>query len=116
MERNPLEATSYGTGELIVHAFNSGYRKFIIGLGGSATNDGGAGILQALGVRLLDEEGIELSKGGGGLRQICSIDRSNWDDRITESEFIIASDVKNPFIGPRRGIRCFWPSKRGNSR
>ena len=89
----------------------SGYRKFIIGLGGSATNDGGAGILQALGLRLLDEEGIELQKGGGGLGQICSIDSSNWDARIAESEFIIASDVKNPFIGPEGASAVFGPQK-----
>ena len=63
-ERNPLKASSYGTGELIVHALNSGYRKFIIGLGGSATNDGGAGILQALGLRILDEEGVESAERG----------------------------------------------------
>ncbi|MCG7343670.1 glycerate kinase [Sporosarcina sp. ACRSL] len=110
-ERNPLEASSFGTGELIVHALTSGYRKFIIGLGGSATNDGGAGILQALGLRLLDVEGMDVPKGGGGLGQISSIDRSKWDVRIDESKFIIASDVKNPFVGEEGASAVFGPQK-----
>ncbi|MCM3744377.1 glycerate kinase [Sporosarcina luteola] len=110
-EKNPLAASSYGTGELIKHALDSGFRKFIIGLGGSATNDGGAGILQALGMRLLNKEGIELPKGGGGLEHIRSIDRENWDARIAESEFLIASDVKNPFVGSDGASAVFGPQK-----
>ncbi|MFS0690189.1 glycerate kinase [Sporosarcina sp. 179-K 8C2 HS] len=110
-EKNPLAASSYGTGELIKHALDNGYRKFIIGLGGSATNDGGAGILQALGMRLLNKEGIELPKGGGGLEHIHSIDRENWDTRIAESEFLIASDVKNPFVGGDGASAVFGPQK-----
>ncbi|WP_252501744.1 glycerate kinase [Sporosarcina sp. Marseille-Q4943] len=110
-EKNPLAASSYGTGELIKHALDNGYRKFIIGLGGSATNDGGAGILQALGMRLLNKEGIELPKGGGGLEHIHSIDREKWDVRIAESEFLIASDVKNPFVGSDGASAVFGPQK-----
>ncbi|MDW0118812.1 glycerate kinase [Sporosarcina thermotolerans] len=110
-ERNPRFASSYGTGQLIVHALDSGYRKFIIGLGGSATNDGGAGILQALGMRLLDKEGIELAKGGGGLQYIYSINREKWDERIADCEFLIASDVKNPFIGHEGASVVFGPQK-----
>lgn len=110
-EKNPHIASSYGTGELIVHALDNGYRKFIIGLGGSATNDGGAGILQALGMRLLNKEGIELPKGGGGLEHICSIDSENWDERIADSEFLIASDVKNPFVGSEGASAVFGPQK-----
>lgn len=110
-EKNPHAASSYGTGQLIVHALNSGYRKFIIGLGGSATNDGGAGILQALGMRLLNKEGIELPKGGGGLQCISSINRDYWDARIAESEFLIASDVKNPFVGSEGASAIFGPQK-----
>jgi glycerate kinase len=110
-ERNPHTASSYGTGELIVHALDSGYRKFIIGLGGSATNDGGAGILQALGMRLLNKDGIELPKGGGGLGHICSLDNENWDVRVSQSEFLIASDVKNPFVGSEGASAVFGPQK-----
>ncbi|MGG0668776.1 glycerate kinase [Lederbergia citrisecunda] len=110
-EKNPHMASSYGTGELIAHALDNGYRKFIIGLGGSATNDGGAGILQALGMRLLNKEGIELPKGGGGLQYISSIDSTNWDFRIAESEFLIASDVKNPLVGSEGASAVFGPQK-----
>ncbi|MGN7385823.1 glycerate kinase [Sporosarcina sp. SAFN-015] len=110
-EKNPLIASTYGTGELIGHALDNGYRKFIIGLGGSATNDGGAGILQALGMRLLNKEGIELPKGGSGLKHICSIDNENWDERIAESKFLIASDVKNPFVGSEGASAVFGPQK-----
>ncbi|MFC5605084.1 glycerate kinase [Sporosarcina koreensis] len=110
-EKNPHVASTYGTGELIAHALDNGYRKFIIGLGGSATNDGGAGILQALGLRLLNQEGIELPKGGGGLQHIYSIDSENWDERIANSEFLIASDVKNPFVGSEGASAIFGPQK-----
>lgn len=110
-EKNPFIASSYGTGELIAHALDNGYRKFIIGLGGSATNDGGAGILQALGMRLLNIEGNELPRGGGGLEHISSIDSGNWDARIAESKFLIASDVKNPFIGSEGASAVFGPQK-----
>ncbi|WP_432363317.1 glycerate kinase [Sporosarcina sp. UB5] len=110
-EKNPYIASSYGTGELIVHALDSGYRKFIIGLGGSATNDGGAGILQALGMRLLDKDGNDLPKGGGGLQYISSIDSGKWDKRISQSEFLIASDVKNPFVGSEGASAIFGPQK-----
>lgn len=108
---NPIKASSYGTGELIQHALNAGYRKFIIGLGGSATNDGGAGLLQALGIRLLNDEGADLKKGGGALADVASIDMNGWDARIADSEFIIAGDVKNPFVGPNGASVIFGPQK-----
>lgn len=114
-EKDPLRASSYGTGELIAHAIESGYRKFIIGLGGSATNDGGAGILQALGMRLLDEHGRDLSKGGGALKDIYAIDDADWDVRISESAFLIASDVKNPFVGQNGASFVFGPQKGATS-
>lgn len=114
-EKDPLRASSYGTGELIAHAIESGYRKFIIGLGGSATNDGGAGILQALGMRLLDEQGRDLSKGGGALKNLHSIDDTDWDVRISESAFLIASDVKNPFVGQNGASYVFGPQKGATS-
>ncbi|WP_240415540.1 glycerate kinase [Paenibacillus periandrae] len=110
-ERNPLLATTYGTGELIRHALDAGCRSFLLALGGSATNDGGAGMLQALGMRLLDSEGNSVGYGGGALDRIASIDDSNWDPRIAESRFLIASDVQNPFIGPNGASRVFGPQK-----
>lgn len=110
-ERNPLLATTYGTGELIRHALDAGCRSFLLALGGSATNDGGAGMLQALGMQLLDSDGNSVGYGGGTLDRIASIDDSNWDPRIAESRFLIASDVQNPFIGPDGASRVFGPQK-----
>ncbi|MDW0109838.1 glycerate kinase [Sporosarcina aquimarina] len=110
-DRNPLLTSSFGTGQLIVHALNSGFRDFIIGLGGSATNDGGAGILQALGMRLLDSNGDEIPKGGAALLQLHSIDPKFFDPRIAESTFLIAADVTNPFIGPEGATAVFGPQK-----
>lgn len=108
---DPLNASSFGTGQLIRHALDDGYREFIIGLGGSATNDGGAGILQALGARLLDAEGHELPKGGGHLDQLSEIDLASFDHRLAECFFTIACDVDNPFVGPRGASAVFGPQK-----
>jgi glycerate 2-kinase len=108
---NPLITTTYGTGQLIKKALDNGYRKFIIALGGSATNDGGAGMLQALGVKLLDRKGKEVSYGGGELGKIHTIEMENFDKRIFESEFIIASDVQNPLIGLNGASHVFGPQK-----
>jgi glycerate kinase len=110
-ERNPLCATSYGTGELILHALDNGFRKFIVGIGGSATNDGGTGMLKALGMKFLNNHGEELVSGGGALQELAQIDLSQFDPRIAESEFIIASDVDNPFIGPNGASYIFGPQK-----
>ena len=110
-ELNPLVASSVGTGELILDALNSGYRKFIIGLGGSATNDGGAGMLQALGMKFMDKEGEVLSSGGGFLSELEKIDTTFFDKRIAESKFIIACDVENPFVGPNGASFVFGPQK-----
>lgn len=110
-DRNPLVTSSFGTGQLIGHALNSGFRDFIIGLGGSATNDGGAGILQALGMRLLDSDGDEIPKGGAALLQLHSIDPTFFDPRIAESTFLIAADVTNPFIGPEGATAVFGTQK-----
>lgn len=110
-ERNPMITSSYGTGELIRHALDAGFRKFIIGLGGSATNDAGAGMLQALGMKFLSEEGVELNQGGGPLTDLHAIDCSHFDKRIAESNFLIASDVKNPFVGPVGASAVFGPQK-----
>ncbi|WP_110929619.1 glycerate kinase [Bacillus massiliglaciei] len=108
---NPLTATTYGTGELIKHAIDDGYRDFILALGGSATNDGGAGMLQALGMRLLDDRGQEVPAGGEGLASIRQIDMESFDPRIAACRFSIASDVENPLVGPDGASYIFGPQK-----
>lgn len=108
---NPLLTTTYGTGELIREALNQGCTRMIIGIGGSATNDGGVGMAQALGVRFLDEAGREVPLGGGNLDLIHKIDDSGMDPRIGDCEFIIASDVTNPLCGPDGASAVFGPQK-----
>ena len=108
---SPLDATTFGTGELIRQALNDGFSSFIIGLGGSATNDGGAGMLQALGLSVLDADGHEIGFGGGELDKVSSLDFKNFDKRISESHFIIASDVQNPLVGPEGASYIFGPQK-----
>ena len=110
-ERNPFIASTYGTGELIRHALDTGYRKFVIGIGGSATNDGGTGMLAALGMKFLNATGHELAKGAKSLRNLAEIDSSEFDDRIKASQFIIACDVDNPLIGPNGATAIFGPQK-----
>jgi glycerate kinase len=109
--RNPLVTTSFGTGELILRALDLGYRKFVIGLGGSATNDGGAGMLRALGVRFLDGEGRELEAGGAALLRLARIDDAGMDARLFESQILVASDVQNPLVGPSGASAVFGPQK-----
>lgn len=111
-ERNPLSTTTYGTGEIIRDALDKGCRRFIICLGGSATNDGGTGMLEAIGVRFLDDCGNEI-KGcrGGILKEISQIDDSGMDERAGASEFIIACDVTAPFCGKEGAARTFAPQK-----
>lgn len=110
-ERDPMKATTFGTGELIKKALDDGCRHFILAVGGSATNDGGAGMLQALGMQLLDESGNSVGFGGGELDRIVLINDENYDSRIAESTFLIASDVQNPFIGPTGASHVFGPQK-----
>lgn len=110
-KRNPLKTTTYGIGQLIKKALDEGYRHFIIGLGGSATNDAGVGMLQALGLRFLDYNGDEIGFGGGVLHNITMIDNHKFDKRITEATFMIASDVQNPFIGQNGASVVFGPQK-----
>lgn len=110
-KRNPLKATTYGTGQLIKKALDDGCRNFILAIGGSATNDGGIGMLQALGMKLLDESGKEVGFGGEELDRIVKIDDSEFDDRISKSSFLIASDVQNPLIGPDGASYVFGPQK-----
>lgn len=110
-QRNPLVTTSYGTGELIHHALARGVKRIIIGIGGSATNDGGAGMVQALGVRLLDAQGAEIGYGGEALAQLAHIDVSGLDERVAGCRFEVACDVTNPLIGPEGASAIFGPQK-----
>ena len=110
-KRNPMLTTTYGTGELIRSALDKGCSKLIVGIGGSATVDGGAGMAQALGVRLLDKNGNEIPRGGGGLEHLDHIDVSSLDPRIAETSTIVACDVDNPLVGPRGGPEVFGPQK-----
>jgi glycerate kinase len=110
-ERNPMETTTYGTGEIIVHALDMGCRNFIIGIGGSATNDGGAGMLHPLGVKLLDGNGYEIGFGGGNLDKLCSIDLSEIDSRLKLCNIVAACDVDNPLCGEKGASYIFGPQK-----
>ncbi|MFC1957217.1 glycerate kinase [Chloroflexota bacterium] len=108
---NPLVATTYGTGELIRAALDAGCRRLIIGIGGSATNDGGAGMAQALGAKLLDENGEELPWGGVALARLRRIDISRLDYRLADCEIITACDVTNPLCGEQGASRIYGPQK-----
>jgi len=110
-ELDPLRASTYGTGQLIVHALELGIRELIIGLGGSATNDGGAGIAQALGARLLDAGHRPIGRGGAALAAIAAIDATTLDPRLRETHIVIASDVRNPLCGPQGAAAIFGPQK-----
>lgn len=104
----PLTATSLGTGHLIGHALRRGARRVVLGLGGSACTDGGAGMLQALGVRLLDDEGRDLPPGGAALRRLARVDASGLR---AGAEFVVASDVDNPLLGPHGAAAVYGPQK-----
>lgn len=114
-DRNPLHASSFGVGQLIGHALDLGATQIVLGLGGSATNDAGAGMLQALGLRLLDAQGHSLAAGGAALAQLAHIDRSGFDARLNNVQFIIASDVNNPLCGPQGASAIFGPQKGATS-
>lgn len=109
--RNPLVATTYGTGQLMKHALDDGVRTIILGVGGSATNDGGAGMAEALGVRFLDEHGNPIPRGGGFLDRLATVDVSGLDPRIANTCILIASDVTNPLVGPTGASAVFGPQK-----
>ncbi len=110
-KRNPLVTTTYGTGELIRAALDHGCRKLIIGIGGSATNEGGAGMAQALGAKLRDANGKELPFGGAALARLKHIDISNLDPRLADFDVTLASDVNNPLCGPRGASAIYGPQK-----
>jgi glycerate 2-kinase len=110
-QRNPLIATSYGTGELIREVLIAGVSRVIVGIGGSATNDGGAGMLQALGMKLLDREERDLGFGGGVLDRLARIDAVGLDPRLNKVVFDVAYDVKNPLLGANGASTVFGPQK-----
>jgi len=110
-EPNPLLATSYGSGQLVKAALAHGCRRVIVGLGGSATVDGAAGLAEALGICLLDVQGKPIPRGGGGLAQLERIDVSGADPRLSEAEIVVACDVDNELLGPTGAARMFGPQK-----
>ncbi len=112
-DKNPLKTTTYGTGELILDAINRGAKNIIIGIGGSATTDGGAGMAQALGVKFHDKQGREITEQGAGgmLARIARIDISGLDPRINKTQIIVASDVNNPLFGKTGAACVFGPQK-----
>ena len=109
--RDPLNSTTYGLGEAIAAALDEGFRRFIVGIGGSATNDAGAGMAQALGVSLLDSSGNNLALGGAALAQLDRVDLSGLDDRALKSTFMVACDVTNPLTGPEGASAIYGPQK-----
>ena len=108
---NPLKATSYGTGEMIMNAVNKGCRKFIIGIGGSATNDCGIGMLQALGFEFYDKDGNSIHGSGGSLGKIAKIEDKNVPEEVFKSDYLIACDVDNPLTGPKGATMVYGPQK-----
>lgn len=109
--RNPMNTTTYGVGELILDAIERGCRHFIVGIGGSATNDGGVGMLQALGYDFLTREGTHISYGGNGLRELASIKDTNVHPKLKECAFKVACDVTNPLCGENGSSAIFGPQK-----
>ena len=110
-KRNPLHTTTYGTGQLILAALEAGCRRLIIGIGGSATNDGGAGMAEALGVQFLNADGKPIERGGGALGELTSIDITELHPRIADTETIIACDVNNPLTGFDGASHVYGPQK-----
>ncbi|GAB2518988.1 glycerate kinase [Paramicrobacterium agarici] len=107
----PLTATSRGTGELIAAALDAGSTRIVIGVGGSANTDGGAGVLAGLGARLLDADGAEIPDGGAALADVADVDVSGLDPRVHDTEIVLAADVDNPLLGERGAAAVFGPQK-----
>ncbi|WP_084576080.1 glycerate kinase [Sporomusa malonica] len=110
-QRDPRVTTTFGTGQLIKTALDQGIQKIIIGIGGSATNDGGAGMAQALGAKFLDAAGKELTYGGAALASLAAIDLSGLDTRLSQTAIMVACDVDNPLCGPRGAAAVYGPQK-----
>ncbi len=113
--RNPLNTTTYGTGQLIKHALDKGYRKINIAIGGSGTNDGGIGAMAALGVRFLDKDGCEVEPVGRSLIRIADIDLSNLHPELAKADITVMCDVNNPLLGPAGATYVYGPQKGGDS-
>jgi len=107
----PLTASSYGTGELVRAALDAGASRIVLGVGGSASTDGGAGMAQALGAQLLDAAGRQVPPGGAGLAQLRRIEVADFDARLADTEVVVASDVDNPLCGPRGAAAVYGPQK-----
>lgn len=112
-KRNPFHTTTYGTGELIRDALDQGYRKIVIAIGGSATNDGGMGAMRALGIRFLDSNNQELVGKGSDLSKVAAIDVSSLHPAVSQTEFTVMCDVTNPLTGPQGATRIFGKQKGG---
>jgi glycerate kinase len=110
-ERDVRIASTYGVGQLFIEALNEGFSNFIIGVGGSATNDGGAGMIQAMGGRLLDKNDNDLPRGGAALASLSKIDISGLDPRMATANVVVACDVNNPLCGPKGASAIFGPQK-----
>ena len=110
-KRNPMNTTTYGVGEMILHALDEGCRSFIIGIGGSATNDGGTGMLRALGCRFRKADGTDIAPGAQELAGLAAIETEALDPRLKESRFSIACDVTNPLCGSNGASYIFAPQK-----
>ena len=114
-EKNPYNTSSYGTGQLILDALDRGCQKIIIGIGGSATNDGGMGMVKALGGKFINNEGVELTEGGGALGELSSIDLTNFDKRISNCKIVVACDVTNKLTG-ENGASFVYGAQKGGSK
>ena len=110
-ELNPLITSTYGTGQIINDAIERGCKNIIVGIGGSGTNDGGAGMLRALGIRFLNEEGRDIPEGGAALKELHSIDKKNFNKRISKCNIKVACDVDNPLCGLNGASHVFGPQK-----
>ncbi len=109
--RDPCRASTYGTGQLLKAALDAGLRKIVIGIGGSATNDGGSGMARALGVHFLDADSRELPEGGAALGRLARLDLADLDQRLVECIILVACDVDNPLCGPRGASAVYGPQK-----
>jgi glycerate 2-kinase len=114
-ERDPLRASTFGTGMVLDAAIELGCREVVLGIGGSATTDGGAGLLAALGARFLDATGTELAPGGGALADLATVDLDGLSPRLAEVELTLASDVTNPLLGPTGAAATYGPQKGGTA-
>lgn len=110
-ERDPLRSSTYGTGQQILHALDFGSRRILLGIGGSATIDGGAGILDCLGIRLLDASDEPIARGGAALAGLARLDLASIDSRLAQTEIRVLCDVENPLVGPNGAAAVFGPQK-----